>query len=39
MAEIGRWRGMAPEASLYEGTYYGQSGCTDRRRNHSFVMS
>jgi hypothetical protein len=36
-AEIGHWRGMAPEASLYEGEYWGDEPLIDAS-NHSWVM-
>jgi hypothetical protein len=36
-AEIGRWRGMAPEVSLFQGKYYGSQRLIDAS-NHSFVM-
>jgi hypothetical protein len=35
---IGRWRGMAPEASLYEWAYSGDTRLIDAS-NHSYVMS
>ena len=35
--QIGRWRGMAPEALLYEGTYMGDEHLVDAS-NHSWVM-
>ncbi len=37
-APIGRWRGMAPEASLYEGGYSTSTPAIDAS-NHSYIMS